>query len=581
MKTKIVGIFVCMLLILGGISVSVASINCNGNKSAPQRNLGDPPSAFDLRNVNGTNYVTGVRNQLPYGTCWIHAVMAAMESNLLITGNWKKAGEQGEPDLSESHLDWWNGFNTFNNDDVPGSGGITVHWGGECRTASAYFSRGEGTVREIDAPYNETSTPPERSNPNYHYYYVNDIEWYDIGDDLHNMNLIKEKIMTYGAINIGFCSANQYMDENFTYYQPPTSPLAIDHDVAIIGWDDNKATSAPEKGAWLCKNSFSIDWGFYGYFWISYYDKHCCHYDAREWPASFQGVELMPYNKIYYHDYHGWQDTLNQSAEAFNAFHSTTRNILQAVSFFTAADNVDYTVHIYTSFENNELKGEVSNMSGTIPYKGFHTINLDQSVHLDQDNDFFIYLKLSNGGQPYDRTIEANEWWAGVKVQSVSHPGESYYYENGVWHDLYDFDNTANFCIKGLAFVTSNQPPNPPTITGPASGKKGQSYPYKFVSADPEGNNVYYYIDWGDGTNTGWTGAYASGHEITVNHTWSKKGTYIIKAKAKDIYGNESDWSTLSVTMPLSYEPPHFRFFQWLFERFPHAFPILKQLLGY
>jgi outer membrane protein assembly factor BamB len=129
--------------------------------------------------------------------------------------------------------------------------------------------------------------------------------------------------------------------------------------------------------------------------------------------------------------------------------------------------------------------------------------------------------------------------------------------------------------------IINEQPPIIPTISGPTSGKANQNYNYTVVSTDPEGNNISYYVDWGDGTNTGWIGPYTSGHELTINHTWNKRGTYTIKAKAMDNYSAESGWGTLQVTMPLVYEPPHFRFFEWLFERFPHAFPILRQLLGY
>ena len=128
--------------------------------------------------------------------------------------------------------------------------------------------------------------------------------------------------------------------------------------------------------------------------------------------------------------------------------------------------------------------------------------------------------------------------------------------------------------------IINEQPPIIPTISGPTSGKANQNYNYTIFTTDPERNNISYYVDWGDGTNTGWIGPYSSGYELTVNHTWIKRGTYTIKAKAMDNYSAESDWGTLQVTMPLSFEPPHFRILEWLFERFPHAFLFLRLLFN-
>ncbi|HVQ01400.1 MAG TPA: PQQ-binding-like beta-propeller repeat protein [Candidatus Thermoplasmatota archaeon] len=117
-----------------------------------------------------------------------------------------------------------------------------------------------------------------------------------------------------------------------------------------------------------------------------------------------------------------------------------------------------------------------------------------------------------------------------------------------------------------------------PSITGDENGQVHRKHDYTIASTDPDNDNISYYIDWGDGKSNDWTTPTPSGKAITLSHIWQKKGMYTIKVKARDEHLMESDWGTLSVTMPLAYEQPHFRFFEWLLERFPHAFPFLRLL---
>ena len=68
------------------------------------------------------------------------------------------------------------------------------------------------------------------------------------------------------------------------------------------------------------------------------------------------------------------------------------------------------------------------------------------------------------------------------------------------------------------------------------------------------------------------------GESITLNHSWTEKGTYTIQARAKDSDNLWGPWGELDVTMPFSYEP-QYPFISWLLERFSNAFPLLRHLM--
>ncbi len=138
--------------------------------------------------------------------------------------------------------------------------------------------------------------------------------------------------------------------------------------------------------------------------------------------------------------------------------------------------------------------------------------------------------------------------------------------------------------VKNMTLQNSalnNSPPTAPVIGGETNGKPNVGYNYTFASTDPDGDNVYYFIEWGDGCpSSGWLGPYPSGQTIIVAHTFPR-GTWTISCQAKDIYNATSDFGTLKVVMPLSLGVPSNGFLALLFARFPQAFPILRLLLGF
>jgi C1A family cysteine protease len=414
------------------------------------------PVTYDLRDDGRSSSVKSQSG----GTCWCHGTMSAMESNLLTTGVWAASGESGEPNLAEYHLDWWNGFNRHNNDDTvpPTGGGVVVHQGGDYLIAAAYLTRGEGAVRDVDGQ--SYSSPPARSDASYHYYSPREMAWLNAGEDLSNLDALKDAVMEHGALGTCMYYGGGFFNGTLdSHYQPPSDTREPNHAIAIVGWDDNRVTQAPNPGAWLCKNSWGAGWNGDGHFWIAYEDKHAAKHPTMG-AVSFQDIATFDYDTVYSHDYHGWRDTLSGVSSAFNLFTAEGNETLEAVSFYTAAENVTYTLRVYDRFQGGTLLDPLAEETGLVEQMGFHTIDLATQVDLLAGDDFCLFLELSDGGQPYDRTSEIPvlliedpppvPGWA----VSAAVPGQSYYWDTdtGTWLDLNLLVDIANFTIKYFAY---------------------------------------------------------------------------------------------------------------------------------
>lgn len=89
--------------------------------------------------------------------------------------------------------------------------------------------------------------------------------------------------------------------------------------------------------------------------------------------------------------------------------------------------------------------------------------------------------------------------------------------------------------------IVKDHPPESPKITGPIIGRVGVLYNFTFSITDPEAEQFLFFIEWDDGTTSGWLGPYEAGEKVTVSHSWYSVGTYLIKVKAKGLWGEESN----------------------------------------
>jgi len=121
---------------------------------------------------------------------------------------------------------------------------------------------------------------------------------------------------------------------------------------------------------------------------------------------------------------------------------------------------------------------------------------------------------------------------------------------------------------------TNNPPTKPAKPSGEINGKTDTPYTYTTSTTDPDEDQISYLFDWGDGTDSGWVGPYDSGATGSATHTWTSKGSYEIKVKAKDTNGAESDWSD-----PLAVSMPKIRGVNFLLFNFLENHPLLYQLL--
>ena len=434
---------------------------------------------FDLRDVNGKNYITSVKNQYQTGLCWAFATASSIESSYLMdNGN--------ELNISELQIGYSTSYQLSNGSNTYGlkigdKAKDTVADGGNIYIAGNYLSQRRGVVTEKtsglvlnDDNYKTitSSTSGKVSDVSLNEYNVNDVIFYtpDLHCDNNNfavLKAIKKMVASYGSVYAQInSSTNKYLKLSESEYQNNPniyySGSQADHAVSIIGWDDNYAASNFENsyggvpkgnGAWIIKNSYGTEYyankdgklspikdseytirakmGDKGYYYVSYYDSQICKavmavdnvtptVDTNTYSYDKPIVSYLGTNsgkKILLMSKYKKQKKDTEILESFNVYTLGTD------------DNVKIYYGTTTDFSKATLVAE-----GTAEFEGYK--NIKSSKELTVADEYYIFIDYTN--KSYKSPINP------VYTTSSAKKYKEYYFfdenpQNGV--SFYSFDN--------------------------------------------------------------------------------------------------------------------------------------------
>lgn len=359
------------------------------------------PEKFDMREA-GTN--TPVKEQGSYGACWAFSSAASAESGL----------NRYEPSVNLS--EWHTAFYTYyGNDQV--SGGTDkpeeiLYCGGTCFHVANLWAQWKGPVTESRMKYGDLDFFSSQSNidrletaADYH---LENAWLFDYDSERSNRetvdSLVKQFISGGKAVDISF-STQGYSDITNSAYST-LKPKDANHSVTVIGWDDNYPASAfggdsrPENnGAWLAQNSWDVNFGDNGCFWISYEDTSVSEFavfeldSAEEYTTNYQHDSFYPASVLSADD----EPDVNKPSYMADIFTAEKTEQLEAIGTYINSPGTEYEITVYTDLQDktDPASGTPSSVTcGSSELTGYTTIELDENVLIEEGELFAVLVKL-------------------------------------------------------------------------------------------------------------------------------------------------------------------------------------------
>lgn len=382
------------------------------------------PSSYNLRDRGRS---TAIKNQGKRGTCWAFASLTALETSLL---------PEEEQEFSPDHMSLQNSF-ADNGDN-----------GGQYTMSMAYLTSWQGPVREEDDPYDGVAV--EGLSAVKHIQEVQIIE-------SKNLDKIKEAVFKYGGIQTAIYSTLQNAASESSFYNKSTYSYCYvgqekpNHDVVIIGWDDNYSkdnfsVGLEGDGAFICQNSWGSEFGERGVFYVSYYDTNIGVHNV-----VYTGIEEVDnYDRIYQADLCGWVGQLGYNKDSVygaNVYQAKSDEAVEAAGFYATGKNTEYEIYVVPKFKDvTTLKDGLKVASGKVDNAGYYTIPFNRDINVSKGNKFAVVIKLVTPDSVHPLAIEyaADESTENVDLTD----GEGYISPQGTAWERVEETQNCNLCIK-------------------------------------------------------------------------------------------------------------------------------------